>query len=62
MTTTENRTSKTDVAELIARLRAHAMLHDEALGGECFSNPRAKCPDCDGHGELIRPGEASNGK
>lgn len=23
---------------------------DERIGGECFSNPRATCPDCDGAG------------
>lgn len=25
---------------------------DETLGGEHFSNPRARCPDCDGMGEV----------
>jgi hypothetical protein len=25
---------------------------DERIGGYGFSNPKAKCPDCDGHGEI----------
>jgi DnaJ-class molecular chaperone len=25
---------------------------DETLGGEYFSNQHAKCPDCDGTGEI----------
>lgn len=27
---------------------------DERLGGEHFSNPKAPCPDCGGHGEVYR--------
>lgn len=26
---------------------------DERLGGEIFSNPKAKCPDCDGNGYVV---------
>ena len=28
---------------------------DETLGGYAFSNPKAKCPDCDGDGEQPAP-------
>lgn len=28
--------------------------YDERLGGYAFSNPKAPCPDCDGHGEIYR--------
>lgn len=27
--------------------------YDERLGGEFFSNPKARCPDCNGSGDIF---------